>query len=462
MTDKVSIVQDDPTTNMRKMQALSSGVKPVERGMLLVLLSSICAITVLLDIYPPPITTFTVLIVYAAVFSILKLYAREHQSVDRAATRERESESTQPLVSIVVPAHNEELVLATTIKSILQLDYPDFELIVVDDRSTDQTAAVLRSMQAIGDSRFKYITRASEYRPGKAAAINDALKQASGKLIAAFDADAQVAPDFLTKAVPFFANPLVGAVQGRKTLLNGDENLITKCQKNEYYMDHHFQRTRDGIRSAVELRGNGMVIRRSALEEMGGLNEHALSEDLDLCTRMHIAGWDLRFAEDAVVAEEAPVTLNALFNQRMRWTEGCILRYLENASTILRHKKLALRTKLDSFLFILEFVGPFWLLSENVVLLIKWLSGTWIPQPLLFAAPAMTILCMYFIYASFVGIYRAENGSIVKAIKGTVMVYCYLSLLFVPIVFRLMYKFLANKERDLSWYKTPRYGAAFK
>jgi 1,2-diacylglycerol 3-beta-glucosyltransferase len=227
-------------------------------------------------------------------------------------------------------------------------------------------------------------------------------------------------------------------------------------------MDHHFQRTRDGIRSAVELRGNGMVIRRSALEEMGGLNEHALSEDLDLCTRMHIAGWDLRFAEDAVVAEEAPVTLNALFNQRMRWTEGCILRYLENASTILRHKKLALRTKLDSFLFILEFVGPFWLLSENVVLLIKWLSGTWIPQPLLFAAPAMTILCMYFIYASFVGIYRAENGSIVKAIKGTVMVYCYLSLLFVPIVFRLMYKFLANKERDLSWYKTPRYGAAFK
>jgi hypothetical protein len=74
----------------------------------------------------------------------------------------------------------------------------------------------------------------------------------------------------------------------------------------------------------------------------------------------------------------------------------------------------------------------------------------------------MTILCLYFIYASFVGIYKSESGSIVKALKGTVMVYFYLSLLFVPIVFHLMYKFLTNRERDLSWYKTPRYGAAFK
>jgi 1,2-diacylglycerol 3-beta-glucosyltransferase len=462
VTDKVSIVQDDPTTNMRKMQPRSTGAQPVERVQLLVLMVSICALTVIVDIYPPSITTFTVLIVYAVIFSIFKLYAREHQSVDRTATRLRESESTQPLVSIVVPAHNEELVLATTIKSILQLDYPSFELIVVDDRSTDQTAAVLRSMQATGDTRFRYITRASEHRPGKAAAINDALKQTSGKLIAVFDADAQVAPDFLARTVPYFANPLVGAVQGRKTLINGNENLITRCQKNEYFMDHHFQRTRDTIRSAVELRGNGMVLRRTALEELGGLNERAVAEDLDLCTRMHIHGWDLRFAEDAVVGEEAPVTVDALFNQRMRWTEGCVLRYLENASVIFTHKKLALRTRLDAFLFIFEFVGPFWLLAENSVLLVRWLSGAWVPQPLLLAAPAMTILCLYFIYASFVGIYKSESGSIVKALKGTVMVYFYLSLLFVPIVFHLMYKFLTNRERDLSWYKTPRYGAAFK
>jgi hypothetical protein len=107
-------------------------------------------------------------------------------------------------------------------------------------------------------------------------------------------------------------------------------------------------------------------------------------------------------------------------------------------------------------------MGPFWLLMENIVLIVRWASGTLPPQPLLFAAPAMTVLCLYFIYASFVGIYKEENGSISKSIKGTVMVYLYLSLLFVPIVFKLMFKFLSNKERNLAWYKTPRYGAAMK
>ncbi len=447
---------------MKKMQPPSSGGRPAEQRLLLVLMVLICAGTVLIDVMAPPFTTFTVLVAYAVVFSILKVYAREHQSVDRSATREREFEFTQPMVSIVIPAHNEELLLATTIKSALQLDYPDFELLVVDDRSTDQTAAVLRSMKAIGDPRFRYITRASEHRPGKAASINEALTHTSGKLIAIFDADTQISPDFLTRAVTYFANPLVGAVQGKKALVNGDRNLITRCQKNEYFMDHHFQRTRDTIRSAVELRGNGMMLRRTALDELGGLNENTIAEDLDLCTRMHIAGWDVRFAEDAKIAEEGPETLSVLFKQRIRWTEGCITRYLENAARIFSNKKLALRTKLDAALFILEFLGPFWLLVENTVLLIRLLSGNWVPQPLLVAAPAMTILCLYFIYASLTGIWKEENGNFPKTIRGTILVYCYLSLLFVPIAFLLMFKFLTRNERDLSWYKAPRYGAAFK
>lgn len=462
MTDQVSIAKSDPTTKMKKMQPPSGGAQPPERWLTLALIGITFTGTVLIDICSPPVTTFTLSLVYIVIFSVLKLYAREHDSVDREATKPRESEFTQPMVSIVVPAHNEELLLATTIKSILNLDYPDFELLVVNDRSTDQTEAVLQSIKAAGDPRFRFITRNSENRPGKAACINDALKHTSGKLIAVFDADTQVAPDFLTSAVTYFANPLVGAVQGKKSLINGDKNLITRCQKNEYFMDHHFQSTRDNIRCAVELRGNGMVLRRTAVEELGGLNENSLAEDLDLSTRMHITGWDIRFAQDAILAEEAPESLKALFKQRLRWTEGCIVRYLENARKILPHKKLSLRTKLDASLFILEFIGPFWLLIDNAVLVIRWFSGNWVPQPLLVAAPAMTILCLYFIYASFAGIYRAENGNLGKAIQGTIMVYCYLSLLFVPLVFLLMFKFLKNPSRDLAWFKPPRYGAAFK
>lgn len=462
MTNKVSIAQGDPIAKMKNLPQHSFSGQPIERRVLPVLLIAFGLLTILLDILSPPITTFTVFIAYAVIFSLLRLCAREHRSVDRAATQAREYEFTQPLVSIVIPAHNEERVIAMTIKSMLQIDYPSYELLVVDDRSTDQTAAILRTIKMANDPRFRYFTRPDDSRPGKAASINDAISHTNGKLIAVFDADAQVEPDFLTKMVPYFANPLVGAVQGKKKLINADQNLLTSCQKNEYYMDHHFQSVRDTVRSAVELRGNGMLLRRTALEELGGLSERTLSEDLDLCTRMHAAGWDLRFAQDASVAEEAPATLSALFKQRTRWTEGCILRYLDHAPRIILNKKLALRTKLDTVLFIFEFIGPFWLLMENIVLATQWLNGTLAPQPLLFAAPAMAVLCLYFIYASFVGIYKEENGSIVKSIQGTVMVYFYLSLLFVPIVFRLMFKFLKNKERDLTWYKTPRYGAAMK
>ena len=462
MTNKVSIAQGDPITNMKKMQQQLPGGQPVERRLLLVLMIAFCAATILLDIYSPPVTTFTVFIAYAVVFSLLKLCAREHKSVDRAATKSREEEFTQPLVSIVIPAHNEELVIAMTIKSMLQLDYPSYELLVVDDRSTDQTEAILRSIKSAADPRFRYISRPLDARPGKAASINDALGQTNGKLIAVFDADVQVEPDFLTKMVPYFANPLVGAVQGKKRLINANQNLLTRCQQNEYYMDHHFQSTRDTIRSAVELRGNGMLLRRTALEELGGLNERTIAEDLDLCTRMHVSGWDIRFASDAEVAEEGPITLSALFKQRVRWTEGCILRYFDNLQRILFSKKLALRTKLDACLFIFEFMGPFWLITENIVLITRLINGTLAPQPLLFAAPAMTILSLYFIYSSFVGIYKAQNGNIVKSIQGTVMVYFYLTFLFVPIVFRLMFKFLKDNERNLAWYKTPRYGAAMR
>ncbi|MBS1956308.1 MAG: glycosyltransferase family 2 protein [Cyanobacteria bacterium SZAS-4] len=462
MTNKVSIAQGDPIAKMKNLPQHSFGGQPAERRLMLVLLAGFALLTILLDIYSPPVTTFTVFIAYAVIFSLLKLCAREHRSVDRIATQAREYEFTQPLVSIVIPAHNEERVIAMTIKSMLQLDYPSYELLVVDDRSTDQTAAILRTIKMSDDPRFRYFSRPEDSRAGKAASINEALSHTNGKLIAVFDADAQVEPDFLTKMVPYFANPLVGAVQGKKKLINGNQNLLTTCQKNEYYMDHHFQAVRDTVRSAVELRGNGMLLRRTALEELGGLNERAMCEDLDLCTRLHAAGWDLRFAQDALVAEEAPTTLSALFKQRVRWTEGSILRYIDHAPRILFNKKLALRTKLDAVLFIFEFIGPFWLLMENIALVTQWANGTLAPRPLLFAAPAMTVLCLYFIYASFVGIYKEENRSFLKAIQGALMVYFYLTILFVPIVFRLMFKFLKNNERDLSWYKPPRYGAAMK
>jgi 1,2-diacylglycerol 3-beta-glucosyltransferase len=452
----------DPRLNMRKLEPQSQSQTPVERRLLLLLTCSFCIGTMLLFVYTPPVTTLAMFIAYTLILVGMRLFARVNGTVDRTATKGLTVESGQPMVSIIVPAHNEESVIASALKSLMQIDYANYELLVVDDRSTDGTAAELRRLRADGHHRFSCFTRQSGATPGKGAALNDAFKHTKGELIAIFDADTQVDADFLKKMIPLFADPLVGAAQGRKVLLNADQNFLTSCQQYEYCMDAYFQVRRDTIRSAVELRGNGMVLRRSMLEELGGLSEQSLCEDLDLSTRMHIAGWDIRYEPTATVREEGLSTVGALLRQRIRWTEASVIRYLENAQQILFNPKLAFRTKMDAGLFIFEFIGPVWLFLENILLMARWLTGHLTAPPLLFAAPAMTVLCSYFVYASFLGIYRFDKAGLRRSIQGTAMVYFYLSFLWLPIVFFLFFKILTRKERDLFWNKTPHYGVALK
>jgi hypothetical protein len=177
---------------------------------------------------------------------------------------------------------------------------------------------------------------------------------------------------------------------------------------------------------------------------------------------MHIAGWDIRYEPTATVREEGISTVAALLRQRIRWTEASVIRYLENAQQILFNQKLAFRTKMDASLFIFEFIGPVWLFLENILVIARWLTGHLTTPPLLFAAPAMTVLCSYFVYASFLGIYRYDKAGLGRSIQGTAMVYFYLSFLWLPIVFYLFFKILTRKERDLFWNKTPHYGVAVK
>jgi 1,2-diacylglycerol 3-beta-glucosyltransferase len=449
---------------MKKMkpQLSSNGSSnaPVERKLLLVLTACVCLGTVLLLLYTPPVTTLALFIAYSIAFICLRLLARTDGKVDRSAPSLVKPDSYRPSISIIVPAHNEAAVIGASVQLLLQQDYPNYELLVVDDRSTDGTENVLRSIRSNTHCRYRYYTRSNGSTPGKSAVLNEALEQTEGEIIAVFDADAQIEPDFLSRMVPYFADSLTGAAQARKVLFNAEENFLTRCQQYEYCMDAYIQVRRDTIRSAVELRGNGMLLRRTALEALGGLNEHTRGEDLDLCTRMHVAGWDIRYDGNVIVKEEGLTKLGPLMQQRIRWTETSIIRYLENASQILFNPQLALRTKMDASLFVFEFIGPLWLFLENILLTIRWLTGHMAPQTVLFATPAMTVLSLYFVYASFQGISRFDRASLGRSIQGTAMVYFYLSFLWLPIVFYLTFKILSRKERHLVWENTPHYGVA--
>lgn len=235
--------------------------------------------------------------------------------------------SRRPMVSVVVPAKNEEAVIEATIRSLCAMEYSEdgrqcYEVIVVDDRSTDRTPAVL---ERLAGELSLTIVCTPEGSVGKAAALNLGIARARTDIIAVFDADARVAPDFLERTVPALLERGVGGVQSRRMLYNANENALTRIQDDEYRVfQRNLQRARRALGGMVCFSGNGLVLRREALDDVGGWNEDALTEDIDLSVRFTLAGWEIRYCDDVVVWEEAVVSLRALIRQRTRWFEGAI------------------------------------------------------------------------------------------------------------------------------------------
>jgi len=245
----------------------------------------------------------------------------------RPAPRRPTAPGVWPMVSIVVPAKNEEAVIEGTVRSLGALDYAEqgkrrFEIIVVDDRSTDRTPVLLEHLAKVLPLN---VVRTPEGSVGKAAALNLGIARARADVIAVFDADARVGPDFLTRMVPYLLAPGVGGVQARRVLYNAAQNGVTRVQDDEYrLLQRNLQRARTVLGGMVCFSGNGLLLRREALEDVGGWNEDALTEDIDLSVRFHLAGWGIRYCDEAVVWEEAVPQLRALLRQRTRWFEGAI------------------------------------------------------------------------------------------------------------------------------------------
>lgn len=235
--------------------------------------------------------------------------------------------TSRPFVSVIVPARNEEAVIESAVRSLCAMDYHDggvrqFEVIVVDDQSTDRTLAVLEKLAADVPLR---IVRTPPGSVGKATALNRGITRARGDVIAIFDADARVALDFLQRTVPYLKGERVGGVQSLRLLYNAGQNLLTRSQDDEYRLfQRPLQRARRFLGGLVCFAGNGLLLKRDALDDVGGWNEDALTEDIDLSIRFHLAGWEIRYAEDAVVWEEAVPTLRDLIRQRVRWFEGAM------------------------------------------------------------------------------------------------------------------------------------------
>lgn len=259
-----------------------------------------------------------------------------------------------PFISVVVPAKNEEAVIEATVRSLCAMDYAEdgdrrFEVMVVDDRSTDGTAPILKKLAR---ERAITVVHTPEGSFGKAAALNLGIARSRADIIAVFDADARVGPDFLQRMVPLLAEPGVGGVQARRVLYNAGQNAVTRLQDDEYRLfQRTLQRARRALGGMVCFAGNGLLFRREALDEVGGWNEDALTEDIDLSVRFHLAGWEIRYCDETIVWEEAVTHLRPLVRQRVRWFEGAF-RCLGDHLPAILFGRVAVFKRIDMLFFL--------------------------------------------------------------------------------------------------------------
>ena len=271
-----------------------------------------------------------------------------------------------PEVDIFVSIHNEEKVIAGTIENLLAVNYPSYKIYLIDDHSSDSTPEILQKYYSLHPEKIKLILRKNEPAKGKAAAINYATRHSKGELIAVFDADAKIDPDYFLEMLPYLDNNLVAAVQSQKRVLNASVNFLTKLQENEYCLDNYFQCGKDVINGNVELRGNGFLIKRNVFEKIGLFKESSLTEDLELSTRLTVNGFQIRFCPEAIVLEQAPINFNALLLQRRRWTEGSLRRHLTYLPKIFGLKDKTFPQQFDAFVFLSQFAVPIWLFLDVI------------------------------------------------------------------------------------------------
>ena len=240
----------------------------------------------------------------------------------RSRRRERAhaGEEYAPFVSIIVPAYNEELVVENTINSLLASDYANYEIIVVDDGSTDDTSKVVS--ERFGENpRVQLLTVSNA---GKAAALNSGLRLASGEVIVALDADTIFAPETVGALARRFAEKNVGAVAGNAKVGNRI-NLVTRWQALEYITSQNMDRRAFASLDCITVVPGAVgAWRKDLLLAVGGFESDTLAEDQDLTLRIRRLGYKISYEETAIAWTEAPHNLSSLAKQRFRWSYGTL------------------------------------------------------------------------------------------------------------------------------------------
>jgi cellulose synthase/poly-beta-1,6-N-acetylglucosamine synthase-like glycosyltransferase/peptidoglycan/xylan/chitin deacetylase (PgdA/CDA1 family) len=256
-----------------------------------------------------------VALLFVARIGLLLALARRHARFVRSRPAQQ---PFAPSVSIIVPAFNETVGIEQAVRSLAESDYPDFEIIVVDDGSTDGTADLVERLELPGILVLRHPNA------GKPAALNRGIAAARHDVVVMVDADTIFEPGTLARLVQPLREPDVGAVSGN-TKVGNRRRLLGRWQHIEYVMGFNLdRRLYDVLQCMPTVPGAAGAFRRTALQDVGGVSAATLAEDTDLTLTIGRAGWRAVYAEQARAWTEAPASLRLLWRQRYRWCYGTL------------------------------------------------------------------------------------------------------------------------------------------
>jgi biofilm PGA synthesis N-glycosyltransferase PgaC len=227
-----------------------------------------------------------------------------------------------PPITILVPAYNEGAVIQGSIRSLLELDYPRYEILVLDDGSKDDTYA--KASAYAGDHGRAVVRVITKPNGGKARALNTGIAQATSDYILCMDGDSALHPATLRRAIRHFTDPAIGAVAGSVKVVNRT-NLLSSLQALEYIEGLNMVRAAQGFFRLVNIiPGPIGIFRKSALEKVGGYDHDTFAEDCDLTLKLLLEGWQIQYEPGSIAYTEAPEKMLDLLKQRYRWTRGIL------------------------------------------------------------------------------------------------------------------------------------------
>lgn len=242
-----------------------------------------------------------------------------------------------PRMSVLVPCHNEQECIAETIDNMMKIDYPDFEVIAIDDGSTDKTPSELARLQD-EHRNLRVVTMAEN--GGKARALKAGTLVSNSEYLVCVDADSFLSPDALKWIVWHFVKfPRVGAVTGNPRIRNRT-SLLGKIQVGEYStIIGMIKRTQRIIGKVFTVSGVVVAFRKRALVDVGFWSDDMVTEDIDVSWKLQSRFWDIRFEENALCWILTPETVAGLWQQRVRWAQGGAEVLLKYSHTLLDRRQ---------------------------------------------------------------------------------------------------------------------------